>query len=190
MTMRRPMGRAQVRWVAAQVALITLGLLAVGAGQAQATTVTFTDTNFGVGTCSNWTVPDGVSAVRITATGTAGRAGMRVLSSGSPAVPSGKGGAGSVVSGTLSGLTSGVVLRVCVDEGSGGGGGGPCGAASSVGYFGATIIPVVVAGGGGGGGDGGCCGADQGGGSAGLPGGVHGEDAIKQPGARGGGGGS
>ena len=174
----------------------SLGVLALSVSQAQATTVTFTDPN-GLGSCSNWMVPAGVSAVRITATGTAGYAGMRVLSPGSQAVPSGTGGLGGVVSGTLSGLTPGGDLYVCVDQGSGGGGpdpdgggGGPGGGASGVALLGSPSVPVLIAGGGGGGGDGGQTGSDQPGGNAGLPDGGPGADAPAQPGARGGGGGS
>ena len=165
--------------------------LVVGAGQAQAATVTFTDPN-GAGTCSDWTVPDGVTSIGIAATATAGAPGSRIISG--TRFTSGAGGAGSVVSGTLSGLTAGETLHVCVDipgGGSGidpdGGGGGPGGGASRVAIDGS---PVLVAAGGGGGGDGGFYGSDQPGGAAGMPGGTAGTDGLKQPGAIGGGGGT
>jgi hypothetical protein len=68
MTMRRPIRRPHLRRVAARAALGTLafslGVLAMSPGQAQATTVSFTDP-----VCSAWTVPDGVTAVRITVEG-------------------------------------------------------------------------------------------------------------------------
>jgi hypothetical protein len=179
----------RARIAAVVLAVFTCSLAAASPGQAQATTVSFTDTG-----CSTWTVPAGVSAVHITATGAAGQAGRRVLSPGSPSVPSGAGGAGGVVSGTLSGLGAGEVLGVCVNQGfklggpdPDGGGGGQSGGASGV-TLGSD--PVLIAGGGGGGGDGGRYGSDQAGGSAGLPDGVPGQDAPAQPGALGGGGGS
>ena len=174
--------------MAAEVVALAVVVLAVGAGQARAATVSFTDPG-----CSTWTVPDGVTSVDITATGGAGQDGTRVITGTHFA--SGAGGAGSVVTGTLSGLVSGSSLEVCVDQGSGGsgvdadgGGGGAGGGASSVAIQDGPT--VLVAGGGGGGGDGGSNGADQSGGDAGLPSGTAGEDAIAQPGALGGGGGS
>lgn len=169
---------------------VSLGVLALSAGQAQATTVSFTEP----GCSTTWTVPAGVSAVRITATGAAGEPGRRVLSFGSPSVPSGAGGAGGVVSATLSGLEAGEVLGVCVNQGWGDGGPDPDGGAGGQGggLSGVTrgSEPVLIAAGGGGGGDGGRYGSDQPGGAAGLPGGAPGADGLRQPGALGGGGGS
>lgn len=131
---------------------LTLGLAAAslavagfGAGPALAKTKSFTSTG-----CSTWKVPAGVSSVSIQATGSAGQA----ANGGS-----GPGGTGDVVSGTLSGVSFGQALDLCVGYGGGGGGsgrdsadnGGTGGGASGVALGGDFSSPLLIAGGGGGG---------------------------------------
>jgi hypothetical protein len=128
--------------------------------------------------CSVYSVPNGVSALAITATGSAG---------GTAADSGGSGGTGDIVAGTLSGM-AGQTLDVCVDQGGTGNGGG----ASAVALGSNFSNPVLIAGGGGGGGE-----ADVqlggAGGSAGLPNGGGGGGALTNGGgtpAGGGGGGT
>lgn len=127
--------------VAAATAL-ALGVFGASAASA-AETVTFTSQN-----CSPWTVPAGVTSITIDATGAAG--GTAVAGD---AVP----GKGDGYSGTLSHLTEGEILFVCVDMSGGAGGGtlgtetsGHGGGASGVGYGTNFERPVLVAAGGGG----------------------------------------
>ena len=127
--------------------------------------------------CETWEVPAGVTSVQAQATGAAG--------SGASAVA----GHGDGVTATLSDLTPGESLRVCVDYGGGPfvlGSyiyGEPGGGASGV-SIGATFEdPVLVAGGGGGG-----VGIE---GLSGYPGGSAGEPGMSpSPGGGGGGGGA
>ncbi|HWC33850.1 MAG TPA: hypothetical protein VG650_03380 [Mycobacteriales bacterium] len=150
---------------------------------ASAATSSFTDPG-----CSTWDVPAGVTMVHISATGAAG-----VSTSQS------SGGRGDGVSGTLTGLTSGEALQVCVDYGGGNGTGeastspaGAPGGASTVAIGGEFPTPVLVAGGGGGAGSSGTGSGDSSpggnGGDAGYPAGSPGGSAPG--GAAGGGGGT
>ena len=101
--------------------------------------------------CYHFTVPNGASPIDVTATGSAGQG------------SGGGGGTGDVVSGTLSGLSAGQVIEVCVDFGGGvgpsgdpapyGSPGGTGGGASGV-ALGDFSTPVLIAAGGGGGGGG------------------------------------
>ena len=90
------------------LAAASLAALGIAAGPALAKTKSFTSTG-----CSTWTVPAGVPSVSIQATGSAGQP---VNGGVAP------GGTGDVVSGTLSGLSSGQVLDLCVNSGGGAGG--------------------------------------------------------------------
>lgn len=133
--------------------------------------------------CTTWTAPDGIGAVSVVATGAAGTTGV-----GTPDKHS-AGGLGDEVAGTLTGLSGGDKLYICVDVGggpSGGGGSGDGGGASGVSFGTDFSQPVVVAGGGGGG-------ATQvTGGGAGFPIAQNGENSFVtvQPGGGGGGGNS
>jgi hypothetical protein len=99
--------------------------------------------------CEAWKVPAGVSSVAIQATGAAGGKGEENKSL--------VGGKGDGYSATLSGLTPGEELFVCVDQGGGEGGsalgavkGGSGGGASGVSRGKNFEAPVLVSGGGGG----------------------------------------
>jgi hypothetical protein len=145
--------------------LLLAGLVfaALPGGRALATTQTFTTQGCGNTVAANlFTVPAGVTSVRIQATGAAGSD-----TQGPP------GGLGDGVSGTLSGLAGGTqVLDVCVDQGGGAAGAtifgapGSGGGASGVSLGSDFSSPVLVAGGGGGGSE---FGGGGGGGSAGMP---------------------
>ena len=154
-----------VGWLAAGRLRLTLGLAVASlaaagfvAGPALAKTKSFTSTG-----CSTWKVPAGVSSVSIQATGSAGQA----ANGGS-----GPGGTGDVVSGTLSGVSFGQALHLCVGYGGGGGGsgresannGGAGGGASGAALGGDFSSPVLIAAGGGGGAF-----SVESGGGAGLP---------------------
>jgi hypothetical protein len=91
--------------------------------------------------CATWTVPAGVTSVQIQAVGAAGGAGATT------------GGTGDGVSATVSGLTPGQLLDVCVDSGGGpsSGSSGSGGGASGVSVGSTFSAPVLVAGAGGGG---------------------------------------
>ncbi|HZO76427.1 MAG TPA: hypothetical protein VFB39_00180 [Solirubrobacteraceae bacterium] len=145
------------------MAVASLAVVGFCAGPALAKTKSFTTAG-----CSTWMVPAGVSRVSIQATGSAGQ----TVNGGEAA-----GGSGDVVSGTLSGVSVGQVLDVCVDYGGGSGGpsdGGAGGGASGVALGGDFSVPALVAGGGGGG----AISAESGGG-AGLPSG--GQGAFQNP---------
>jgi len=125
----------------------TLGVIAIAPTTAQAATTSFTTPG-----CQAWTVPLGVTEIQITAVGAAGSAAF-------PGAPAG--GTGDGVSATLSGLTTGETLFVCVNAGGGTGGGAPGGGnagsgggASGVARGSDFSAPILVAGGGGGGGGG------------------------------------
>ena len=146
------------------LAVVSLAVLGIEAGPVLAKTKSFTSAG-----CSTWTVPAGVSSVSIHATGSAGE----TVNVGAAA-----GGSGDVVSGTLSGLSSGQVLDVCVNAaggpagtgGSPGTNGGAGGGASGVALGSDFSAPVLIAGGGGGGGGG----SPNRGGGAALPSGSAG----------------
>jgi hypothetical protein len=151
-----------------------LGLL--GAQGAAAETASFTTAG-----CTSWEVPAGASVVDIEAVGAAG---------------GGAGGLGDGVSGTLSGLTPGEHLFVCVNQGGGAVGAGDFSGGNAAGGGASGLSrgtdfsqPMLVAGGGGGGID-----ATEfslgiaRGGSAGLPVGGSGEGSSS--GAQGGAGGN
>ena len=144
------------------VLLAFLGAMAVDAAGAMAATASFTTQG-----CTTWTVPAGTSSVLIQATGAAG-----ATSNGNP------GGRGDAVSATLSGLSVGQSLDVCVDSAgaSGGAGGGAGGGASGASLGTNFSSPVLVAGGGGGGGG---QGNPQSGGGAGYPNGQDGGSAFR-----------
>ncbi len=116
------------------------GASALTASVASANTESFTTAG-----CSTWTAPGELAGgVAIKATGAAGGAGQE-----------GHGGRGDGISATLSGLSGGSQLRVCVDvDGGAAGGSGASGGggASGVSLGSGFSQPVVVAGGGGGGG--------------------------------------
>ena len=104
--------------------------------------------------CSSWNVPAGVTSVDITATGSAGQS-VAVNFPDPPPPASNLGGAGDVVSGTLSGLTAGQALWVCVNSAGGSGGtavgpgvasGGNGGGASGVSLGSNFGTPVLIAG--------------------------------------------
>jgi hypothetical protein len=138
------------------LAVASLVVLGIDAGPALAKTKSFTSAG-----CSTWTVPAGVSSVQITATGSAGQGAA--------------GGTGDVVSGTLSRLSSGHVLDLCVDYGGGAAGagslqnGGAGGGASGVGLGSDFSTPVLIAGGGGGSASNNGGSLTDSGGNAGLP---------------------
>ena len=156
---------------------LTLSALVAPTARADASTTTLTSTeSFTNQGCSTWTVPTGVTSVGIEATGSAGQ----TQSEFAP------GGSGDVVSGTLSGLSSGQALHVCVNAGgassvgstySGGAGGGASGVALGSDF----TSPVLIAAGGGGGGVGGLAS----GGNAGRPSGSAGELSVFQLGGGG-----
>jgi hypothetical protein len=159
--------------------------LAVGSASAWAATTTFTTQGCGAAVGNVFTVPAGVTSVRITATGSAGQ----TFEQNIPA------GTGDVVSGMLSGpQLPGQILDVCVDwgggpggsgpggSGPGGNGGGAGGGASGVALDPAFSTPVLIAGGGGGNGLGG-----NSGGGAGLPSGGNGGSSFGGSGGGGGG---
>jgi hypothetical protein len=154
------------------LASCVIGVLAWNAGRALADTTSFTTPG-----CSTWSVPAGVSSVQISAVGAAGGPGGAT------------GGTGDGVSATLSGLSSGQSLDVCVDFGGGAAGAngspGAGGGASGVGLGSTFASPVLVAGGGGGGGGTGALPAG-GGGRAGLPAGATGGSGIATTGGGGG----
>jgi hypothetical protein len=126
-----------------------LGASVLNVGEALADTTSFTTTG-----CTTFAVPAGVSSVEIAATGSAGEAGL--------GGDGGQGGTGDVVGGTLSALSAGQVLDVCVDYGGGAAGlgnngglnGAAGGGASGVALGSDFSVPVLIAGGGGGGGGG------------------------------------
>src|SRR5262249_18563465 len=147
---------------------------------ASATSRTFSAPGCGAAVGNVFTVPAGVTGVKITATGSAGQTAASL-----------PGGTGDVVSGTLTGPGLPAQLDVCVDWGGGLGGsrdggsvGGAGGRASGVALGSDFLTPVVIAGGGGGGGYGGYTG-----GGAGMPKGGPGGGSDAQ-GAVGGGGGT
>lgn len=120
------------------MAVASLAVVGFCAGPALAKTKSFTTAG-----CSTWMVPAGVSRVSIQATGSAGQ----TVNGGEAA-----GGSGDVVSGTLSGVSVGQVLDVCVDYGGGSGGpsDGGAGAAPRVWRWAATSLsqrwsPAVAA---------------------------------------------
>jgi len=125
--------------LALPVALTTGAVLPTPAGAAP-TLVAFTTPG-----CTSWTVPPGVTAVHLSATGSAGFGGQ-LDNVGT------HGGAGDVVAGDLA-VSPGQILTVCTDTGGGvafgpaGNGGG----ASGVSLGSDFSRPVLVAGGGGGG---------------------------------------
>jgi hypothetical protein len=125
------------------VASVSCGLIAAGA--AAADTASFTSQG-----CSQWTVPNGVASVHISAAGAKGG--------------SSNGGAGDQLSGTL-GVTHGATLYVCVNVGGGAAGGsaGAGGGESAVSVNSAFVPPVLVAAGGGGGGSNGSLSGGSGG---------------------------
>jgi len=138
---------------------------------------------FSTAGCTTWTVPSGVTSVQMSATGAAGTAGS---SFGVPNAISS--GLGDEVSATLSGLSTGGSLRICVDSDGGAGAspdGGYGGGASGVGLGTDFSSPVLVAGGGGGGGRSGSV-AGGGGGGAGFPGGAAGGNGGGSTGGSGG----
>lgn len=147
------LGRASAGSVRARILVAAASCLLVGcvlnAGEALADTTSFTTTG-----CTTFPVPAGVSSVDIAATGSAGEAGF----GGDGA----QGGTGDVVGGTLSALSAGQVLDVCVDYGGGAAGvansggvtGSGGGGASGVALGSDFSVPVLIAGGGGGGGGG------------------------------------
>jgi uncharacterized repeat protein (TIGR01451 family) len=163
--------------------LVLVLALSVGAGAAYATTQTFTTVGCGNTVAANlFTVPAGVSSVSIVATGSAGE-----TSGGGGGV----GGSGDVVSGSLSGLTPGQTLDVCVNAGGaplavgtfpGGAGGGASGVAVGSDF----TQPALIAAGGGGGG--GAAVVFVSGGSAGNPSGSAGNPSAPGAGTGGGGG--
>jgi hypothetical protein len=119
------------------VSMSVSAAMALSPANALADTASFTTQG-----CTAWTVPAGTSNVLIEATGAAGGLGLN----GNP------GGRGDAVSATLTGLSAGQSLDVCVDSGggSGGAGGGAGGGASGVSLGTDFSSPVLVAGGGGG----------------------------------------
>jgi hypothetical protein len=144
------------------------GVLALGAGSANATTTSFMTRG-----CSTWSVPAGVESIQITAIGEAGED-----RSDNP----GTGGNGDVLTGTLSGLGAGQRLDVCVGYGEGapgsdfaGAGGGAAGVALGSDFS----DPVLIAAGGGG------SGAAAQGGNAGNPAGTAGASVSAKGGAPG-----
>ena len=148
----------------------------MGARSASALTITTSG-------CQSVTVPAGVSSVSIIATGSAGASGQAAPPQNS------SGGDGDVVSGTLSGFSTGQQLLVCVNVGGGaagtgdpntGAGGG--GGASGVALGSVFSAPVLVAAGGGGGSYG------EPGGAAGNPSGAAGGCGCTDEGDDGGGG--
>ena len=163
--------------------LLLAGLVfaALPAAWALASTTTFATQGCGNTVSANlFIVPSGVSSVAVTATGSAGESVNGGL---------GPGGTGDVVSGTLSGLSSGQVLDVCVNAGGGAGGspganGGAGGGASGVAVGSDFTTPVLIAAGGGGG-----AGAEVSGGGAGLPSGGAGAPGNPCSGSACGGGG-
>jgi hypothetical protein len=120
--------------------------------------------------CHAFTVPAGVSSVQVNAVGAAGGTVFAVA-----------GGTGDGVSATLSGLSSGETLDVCVDFGGGaagtsmGGSGGSGGGASGVAVGPDFSLPALIAGGGGGSGR--ACGGP---GCGGLSGGAAGASGKPQ----------
>ena len=130
-------------------------------GPALASPASAATDSFTTAGCTTWTAPPGlVGSVQASAVGAAGGAGA--AAGGLPAT---QGGTGDGVSATLSGVTHGQALDVCVDSGGGAGGGG---GASGVAVGATFSTPLMIAGGGGGGGDNGGT-AGGGGGSAGSP---------------------
>jgi hypothetical protein len=137
--------------------------LMTSAGPAGAATSSFSNRTCGNTDPANlFTVPAGVTSATVFARGDAGRL------NGAPP------GAGDIMGGTLSGLTTGQVLDICVGVGGGaagtGGSAAAGGGASGVALGSDFSTPVLIAGGGGGGALFGI------GGSAGLPnatGGTH-----------------
>ena len=125
--------------------------------------------------CTVWTVPPGISSVHIQAIGAAGSASNEGV---------GIGGLGDGFAATLSGLTPGSSLYVCVDFRGFGSGGG----ASGVSLGSDFSRPVLVAGGGGSAGSygGGIYVAN--GGNAGYPRGQNGSSGFAGTAAGGGGG--
>jgi hypothetical protein len=159
-------------------------MLALSAVQASAQ---LTTTSFTAKGCSNWIVPSGVTSVQISAVGAAG---VTILNG----TATNSGGTGDGVSATLSGLSTGDNLRVCVDFGGGTGGtaangddGGAGGGASGVALGSDFTSPVLIAGGGGAGGFGV---GTSGGGSAGSPSGGPGNNSGAGLDGGGGGGGT
>jgi uncharacterized repeat protein (TIGR01451 family) len=173
---------------AALVAVVCALVLLAGVGSASAETKTFTTQGCGNTVPANlFTVPAGVGSVQITATGSAGQTEEVGLFLS-------VGGTGDVASGTLSGLSAGQVLDVCVNSGGGAGGftpesrnGGAGGGASGVALGSDFSSPVLIAAGGGGGGFGPPAAH---GGSAGTPSGEGGGTAVGPFSGQGGGGGN
>jgi hypothetical protein len=123
--------------------------------------------------CQNFSVPSGVNSINVDAVGAPGTAGGSFRGTGN--ATRGAAGIGGDVSATVSALTPGSALVVCVDQGGGSGGspGGGAGGGAS-GLFTSADGPLVIAGGGGGGGaqDANSGGA---GGNAGSPGSADGD---------------
>ncbi len=124
--------------------------LSLGVGSASAVTQTFTTVG-----CANtvpanlFTVPAGVSRVAIDARGARGE---------TIVVSQAAGGAGDILNGTLSGLSAGQVMDICVNVAGGAGGVGSLsrnagrgGGASGVALGSDFSTPVFIAAGGGGG---------------------------------------
>jgi hypothetical protein len=133
-----------------------------------------------------WTVPTGATSIQVLATGGGGGGGGAYQGT-----PSGAGGAGAILTSTLS-VTAGQVLNLVVGGGGGsgasagqyctpGGGGG-----GSTNVDAGTTTQIIAGGGGGGGGLGNGCGTSSAGGDAGGPSGAGGNSG----GPYGGGGGS
>jgi hypothetical protein len=167
----------------ARAGVVLLGSLAAVSGSCASTALAATQT-FTTQGCGNtvpanlFTVPAGVTSVAVVATGSAG------------ASSTAAGGSGDRVSATLSGLTPGEVLDVCVNVGGGAGGadgGGAGGGAAGVALGSDFAVPVLIAAGGGGGG---VFDASAVGGNAGLPAGGAGGDTGIADEAQGGGGGT
>src|SRR5262249_10831388 len=125
--------------------------------------------------CSTWAIPGGVTSVAVTAVGAAGTDARN-----------GPGGKGDGVAATVSGLTPGGALDVCVAQGGGPGGtslqagtdGGAGGGASGVSRGSSFSSPVVIAGGGGGGGANNTLVGGATGGNAGSPAGTAGQNGA------------
>jgi hypothetical protein len=191
-----PGGRRSAAWrlLAVPLALLLVLLCAGRGASPSARADDMVSTAFTTAGCTPWTVPAMVSSVQIQAVGAAGAigAGFDYL---------GGGGRGDGVAATLTGLTAGESLMVCVASGGGGGGGGGTryaggsgGGASGVSLGSDFLTPVLIAAGGGGGGGSSCDACDGGsGGNAGSPNGTDGEKAPRSYGpwiAHGGGGGT
>jgi hypothetical protein len=161
--------------------LVTANVTNIGINCVLSTPVSFTTPG-----SYTWTVPTGATSIQVLATGGGGGGGGAYQST-----PSGPGGAGAIVTGTVP-VTAGQVLNLVV--GGGGGSGANPGQACAPGGGGGgstnvdagAVTQVIAGGGGGGGGLGNGCGSSSAGGDAGGPSGAGGNSA----GPYGGGGGS